>query len=130
MLAETPLPLRIQHTPVFSPLPPALAGCGPDGHGDAAPGVAPRSALRQMQHESADRPLDPHRQLQQPLPQGRDLRRGTGGALSLAAQLLEQHIRRRGLQHPELIGPKPRATRPAHASPSCNSLSRFSTSPR
>ena len=113
VLAETPLPLRWRHTSVFSPLPPTLSGGGSDGHGDPTPGVAPRRALRQVQHESADRPLDPARQFQQPLPQGRDLRRGTGGALRLAAQFLEQHIGRRGEQDTELIGPEPRATRSA-----------------
>jgi hypothetical protein len=47
-----------------------LADCGANGHGDPAPGVAPRGAMRKMQDESTDGPIHPDRQFQQPLPQG------------------------------------------------------------
>lgn len=58
--AETPLPSYLRNPSRSSSSRRALARYGPDGHGDAAPGVAPRGALRQVQHDPAHRPLDPH----------------------------------------------------------------------
>ena len=72
--SETPLPSYLWTTSVFSPVPPALAGSRPNGHRNPTPRVAPRSELRQMQHEATHRSLDPDGQLQQPLPQGGHLR--------------------------------------------------------
>jgi hypothetical protein len=115
--AETPRASRMRHTPVFSPVHSALAGGGADGHRDPTPGVAPRGDVGQMQHEPAHGPFHPDRQFQHALAQRRDLCRGAGRALRLAAQLLEQHIRRRGEQHAELIGPEPGATRPPQGQP-------------
>lgn len=56
---ETRLPSCLWNTARSSSARRALAGCGADCDGDAAPGVAPRGALRQVQHQSAHRPLDP-----------------------------------------------------------------------
>lgn len=78
----------------------ALARCGTDRDGDAAPGLAPGGELRHVQDESAHGPLDPHGQLQQPFPQRGDLRGGAGGPLGLTAQLLEQHVGDGGEQDP------------------------------
>lgn len=51
-LAETPLRLCMRHTPVVFLVHSTLAGCGPDGHGDAAPRLTPRGALGQVQDEA------------------------------------------------------------------------------
>lgn len=84
-----------------------LAGCGPDGESHAVPGGTPRRALGQMQHEPTHQLFHQDRLLQQAFTQDGDLNRGAGRALGLAAQLLEQHIRRGVQQHPELIGTEP-----------------------
>lgn len=41
--------------------PPVLADRGTDGHGDTAPGVAPRGALWQVQHDAPHGPFHPDR---------------------------------------------------------------------
>ena len=82
-----------------------------------AEGIEPGERRRQVQDDPPHRALDPHRELQQPLAQRGDLRVGTGGARGPAPQLLEQHVRRQGQQHAELVGQEPLATRAVQLQP-------------
>ena len=57
-----------------------------------------------MQDDAPHRALDPRRELDQPLAERADLRVGTGGALRLGVQSLEQDVGGDGQQDSELIG--------------------------
>lgn len=65
--AATPFPSTRLENAVVWLMRRRLARCGANGDGDAAPGVAPGGAVRQMQDDATDRPFHPHGQLQQPL---------------------------------------------------------------
>ena len=99
--------------PIVSPSRRTL-GHRPDRAGHLSPRRPPRGKPGQMQHDAPHRALDPRGELDQPLAQRADLRVGTGGALRLSLQGLEQDVRGERQEHPELIGQEPMATRPVH----------------
>src|SRR6266571_7820142 len=80
------------------------SGCGAEGLRQLPPRAQPGEGRRQMQHDAADGALDPDGDLEQSLPQRAHLRDGAGGARRVALQLLEQDVRGRRQQDPELVG--------------------------
>ena len=80
------------------------SGRGADRAGEPPPRREPGKRCRQVQYDPPHRALDPHRKLEQPFAQCRDLGTGTGGACGSTSQLLEQEVGRERQQHPELVG--------------------------
>src|SRR6266849_10529560 len=95
----------------------ASSGRCADGAGKSLPRRQPGECRRQVQDDPTDRALDPHGELEQPLAQRRDLRRGTAGARRSAPQLLEEHVRRQREQDAKLVGEELLATGSVHLQP-------------
>src|SRR3989304_6344447 len=93
------------------------SGSGAHRPGQLPPRQEPGKRPREVQDDPAHRALDPDGKLDQPLPQGADLGVGARGAPGPAPQLLEQDVGGEREEDPELVGPKPRATGPAHLQP-------------
>src|SRR6266851_10028405 len=96
---------------------PAASAGGADRTREVLPRRAPGKGRRQVQYDAAHRALDPHRKLDQPLPQRGDLGVGAGGAARAALELLEEDIRGQAQQDAELVGQKSRAAGPVHLQP-------------
>src|SRR3989442_15226514 len=91
---------------------PAASAGGADRTRKVLPRRAPGKGRRQVQHDAAHRALDPHRKLDQPLPQRGDLGVGTGGAARAAVGLLGEEIRGQAPQDAEMVGQKTPAAGP------------------
>src|SRR3989304_7244186 len=84
---------------------PTASGGRADRAGKVLPRRAPGKGRRQGQHDATHRTLDPHRELEQPLPQRGDLGVGAGRAPPPALELLEQDVGGERQQGPEPGGP-------------------------
>ena len=82
-----------------------------------------------MQHHAAGRDDHAGAKLQQPFAERPDLGASAAGAGGSQAQLLHQHVGRGGQQHAELVGPEAVQLVRSMCN-ACNSLMRFSISPR
>jgi hypothetical protein len=73
---------RLGGEPGVTRPPRGLGGHGADGERETAPRGQPRKGRGQVQDDPAHGALDPHGELDQPLPQRADLGAGAGRALS------------------------------------------------
>jgi len=99
-----------------SAVPPGVAWsgrCGPDRDGDPSPCVLPRIRRWEVEHESANRDHDSRSDLEKLLAKLAHLAAGELRPGRSETELLEEHVRRRRDQHPELVGDERRATGPS-----------------
>jgi hypothetical protein len=86
----------------------------PEGAGDTGPVLAEREALGQGEPNATNGGDDLHPDLQQAVPEGRDLCAGTGGGRRVHAQFLHQDVGCRGEENAELVSENHSSTRSGH----------------